>query len=236
MGCALFAVVFMRVQIEKKAVFFGSIGSIPGMIIGFKYFDPQLTAPQKKMLFVSIWTSFAASLFILNFEKKRKTYKTIPDFKFWKALVLIVTGFIGGLNSLIGFYYRAVWEGTVPQLAWEYLQVTIPVSVMMAPIGSFLGSHFHRQVLATFVYVLEAISLLGFVATLPPTNLIITAIIIILLGFGFFTIISRVGPKMCPKLWTRLGISPCTFVDMYAMLPSANLFFPQPFLSAPLLS
>lgn len=60
-------------------------------------FDPYLDAAQKKMLFVSIWSSFAIALFILNSQKKRKTYEKIADFKPWKAAVLIATGFVGGL-------------------------------------------------------------------------------------------------------------------------------------------
>ncbi|PIO67181.1 hypothetical protein TELCIR_11079 [Teladorsagia circumcincta] len=184
MMCAMFVIMFMRVQIEQRAVLFGTIGSIPGLIIGFKYFDPLLDAPQKKMLFVSIWSSFAIALFILNSQKKRKTYHKIPDFRPWKALVLMATGFIGGiftafagsgvdicifsmitllfrvtektatpttvvlmgLNSMVGAYYRLVWEGDVPSLALDYLKVSIPVGVTLAPFGSFLGSHFHRQV------------------------------------------------------------------------------------------
>ncbi|KAJ1374883.1 hypothetical protein KIN20_037989 [Parelaphostrongylus tenuis] len=31
-------------------------------------------------------------------------------------------------------------------MAVEYLKVTVPVAVAMAPFGSFIGSHFHRQV------------------------------------------------------------------------------------------
>lgn len=65
--------------------------------------DHWLSGPQKKMLFVSIWASFAVALFLLNQEKKRKTYMTIPDFKPWKAVVLVVTGFVGGvLTSFTG--------------------------------------------------------------------------------------------------------------------------------------
>ncbi|KAJ1359603.1 hypothetical protein KIN20_018372 [Parelaphostrongylus tenuis] len=59
MMCALFVIVFMQVQIEQRAVLFGTIGSIPGLVFGFEVFDPLLDAAQKKMLFVSIWASFA---------------------------------------------------------------------------------------------------------------------------------------------------------------------------------
>ncbi|KAE9416045.1 hypothetical protein Angca_001405, partial [Angiostrongylus cantonensis] len=209
MMCALFVIVFMQVQIEQRAVLFGTIGSIPGLVFGFEIFDPLLDAAQKKMLFVSIWTSFAIALFILNSQKKRTTYKTIIDFKPWKAMVLIATGFIGGiftafagsgvdicifsivtllfrvsektatpttivlmgLNSLVGAYYRLIWKGDVSKLALDYLKVSIPIGVTLAPFGSFLGSHFHRQVLATFIYVLETISVIGFLLTKPALYL-----------------------------------------------------------------
>ncbi|RCN41752.1 hypothetical protein ANCCAN_12293 [Ancylostoma caninum] len=238
MMCALFVVVFMQVQIEQRAVLFGTLGSIPGLIFGFKFFDPLLDAAQKKMLFVSIWASFAIALFILNSHKKRKTYLKIPDFKPWKAVVLTATGFVGGIftafagsgvdicifsmitllfrvtektatpttvvlmgmNSMVGAYYRLIWEGDVPRLALEYLQVSIPVGVTLAPFGSFLGSHFHRQVLACFVYVLEALSLVGFLLTRPPLTLIGIGAAIILAGFGFFSLISVAGERLMKKI------------------------------------
>lgn len=109
MLCAMIAIGIMGVQIESRAIIFGTIGSIPGLIIGFEFvrqfynlvscvqIDKLLTGPQKKMLFVSIWSAFAVALFLLNQEKKRKTYMEIPDFKPWKALVLVATGFVGGI-------------------------------------------------------------------------------------------------------------------------------------------
>ncbi|VDO73380.1 unnamed protein product [Haemonchus placei] len=97
MTCALFVIVFMGVQIEKRAVVFGMMGSVPGFIFGSLVVDPLFTGPQKKMLFVSIWSSFAVALYLLNAEKKRKTYYVIPEFKPWKAVALSCTGFIGGI-------------------------------------------------------------------------------------------------------------------------------------------
>jgi hypothetical protein len=55
-----------------------------------------LLAGQKKMAFVSIWFAFAISLLILNLQRKRITYDSIPRFNWWKALVLFVTGMFGG--------------------------------------------------------------------------------------------------------------------------------------------
>ena len=51
------------------------------------------------------------------------------------------------LNSQFCLYWRAVIMGDVDQLAWDYLKVAAPVAITLAPLGAFLGSHFHRQAL-----------------------------------------------------------------------------------------
>lgn len=43
--------------------------------------------------------------------------------------------------------------------AWNFLKVCVPVVVFFAPFGSFLASHFHRQVLASLIYILDTIAL-----------------------------------------------------------------------------
>ncbi|KAK6743456.1 hypothetical protein RB195_010611 [Necator americanus] len=234
MSCAMFAIIFMNVQIEKRAVIFGTIGSIPGFVIGSLMVDPFLTPQQKKMLFVSIWSSFAVALWRLNSHAHRKTYLIISDFKAWKAFVLVCTGFVGGiftsftgsgvdicifsiltllfrvtektatpttivlmgLNSVIGVYYRTVWEGHVSPLALDYIKCTVPVAVTLAPVGSFLGSHFHRKVLATFIYVLESLAVTGFLITRPPPALVLVGTCIIIMGFLFFSSVAKVGAQL----------------------------------------
>ena len=39
--------------------------------------------------------------------------------------------------------------------AWNFLAVCVPIVVFFAPFGSFLASHFHRQVLAALIYILD---------------------------------------------------------------------------------
>nr|CDJ96699.1 Protein F26A1.8 [Haemonchus contortus] len=209
--------------------------------------DAYLSAAQKKMLFVSIWSSFAVALFILNSQHKRRTYDIIPNFSAWKAIVLIMTGFVGGaftafagsgvdictfsiitllfrvsektatptsvvlmgINTMVGVYWRAVWEGNVPPLAWEYAAVSVPVAVTMAPLGSFLGSHLHRQVLAGFIYVLEAASLVGFLLTKPSPILILQGSFIILMAFAFFTFIAQIGQRIIKDVDKELPTMVC---------------------------
>ncbi|CAB01963.1 uncharacterized protein CELE_C15A11.4 [Caenorhabditis elegans] len=238
MMSSLVCVIFMKVQYESMAVIFGVLGAIPGFIFGVHVFDPLFTGAQKKMMFVSIWTAFAFALGLLNAQKKRPTFVKIPEFCFWKGLLLFLTGIVGGvfdafagsgidicmfsivtllfrvsektatpttmilkgIVSVFGFWYRGVMMGDISETAWNYFAVTIPVVATMAPIGSFLGSHLHRQVIAGLIYVLELASLIGFLLTNPSWGLISAAVTIILCGFGFFALIAKSGEILMRRL------------------------------------
>ncbi|CAP35507.2 Protein CBG17977 [Caenorhabditis briggsae] len=238
MTSALVCVLFMRVKFETRAVILGCLGAVPGFVIGVHWIDPIFNGPQKKMLFVSIWTAFALSLGILNAQKKRPTFREIPEFCAWKGWVLFFTGIIGGIFdafagsgidicifsvitllfrvtektatpttvvlkgtiAVFGFYYRAVMMGDIDIMAWRYFSVTVPISACGGPIGSFLGSHLHRQLIASFVYILEAIALLGFLFTKPGWQLMTVGAVIIIGCFVFFSIVSKFGSILLERL------------------------------------
>ena len=45
--------------------------------------------------------------------------------------------------------------------SWKYLAVCVPIVVFFAPLGSYVSSHFHRQVLAVLIYVLDTMALVS---------------------------------------------------------------------------
>lgn len=96
MAASSFTVIYMRVKVEWHSIIFSSAGAFFSIILGLQFWDNLLSAHEKKMGFVSIWFAFAVSLLILNLQKKRKTYDSIPNFNWWKAVVLFVMGFFGG--------------------------------------------------------------------------------------------------------------------------------------------
>ncbi|CAJ0943021.1 unnamed protein product, partial [Mesorhabditis belari] len=238
MSAALFVIVYMGIVVERRAILFCFLGSIPGIIVGLTWLDHLLDDALKKTFFVSVWASFAVALYLLNSERKRTTYRVIPMFSTWKALVLLLTGFVGGiftafagsgidictfsvitllfrvsektatpttivlmaLNSMMGFYWRAVIQGGIPQIAWEYVAVCTPVCVTFAPLGSFLGSHFHRLVLASLIYILEILSVIGFLATRPSISFIVIGVIIIGIGFLFFITLCQAGKTLMKRV------------------------------------
>ncbi|KAI6185202.1 hypothetical protein M3Y99_01950000 [Aphelenchoides fujianensis] len=198
------------------------------VILGLQFLDDVLSAAQKKMLFVSIWFAFACSLLLLNLKRKRVTYDRIPQFTWWKAVLLFVTGLFGGLltawtgsgvdicsfsiltllfrvsekvatptsvllmfiNTCVGFYWRQLIITGVSELAWEYFAVSVPVVVICSPIGA------HRQVLASFVYALETIAVIGWLITGPPIVLVLVGALIVVVGSAFFYGVSYAGKRL----------------------------------------
>ncbi|CAD5225596.1 unnamed protein product [Bursaphelenchus okinawaensis] len=100
------------------------------------------------------------------------------------------------LNTWVGFYWRQLIQKDVPQLAWEYFSVAMPVAITCSPIGALLSSHLHRQVLACFVYILETTALIGFLITKPALHLIVIGAGIIVVAVLFFLFISYMGRRM----------------------------------------
>nr|CDJ86140.1 unnamed protein product [Haemonchus contortus] len=52
------------------------------------------------------------------------------------------------------------------------------------------------KVLASFIYVLETLAVIGFLITKPPTELVVIGAFIILFGYFFFSFISRAGARI----------------------------------------
>uniref|UniRef100_A0A1I7X2A1 MFS domain-containing protein n=1 Tax=Heterorhabditis bacteriophora TaxID=37862 RepID=A0A1I7X2A1_HETBA len=120
------------------------------------------------------------------------TFGAIPGFIIGVHFVESVQ-IISGLNAVIGFFWRAVMMGDISAMAWTYFSLSVPVSSITGPLGSFLGSHLHRQVIAGFVYILELLALIGFLLTKPSWQLIAVGGCIIFGGFVFFSTITKAG-------------------------------------------
>ena len=247
MSAAAFAIFFMGVQIEWNSLVLCSLGGGVGLIIGLEYVDPLLTPPQKKMGFVSLWFSFAFALFLLNRYHKRKTYKSIPYFNFWKAAVLILAGIIGGVftsfagsgldicsfsvltllfrvsektatptsvilmgfNSVLGAFWRIVMMADVANETYEYLAVCVSIVVIGAPLGSVIGSHFHRQVLAALVYILDTVSLISAFILVHQTAALAGMSVGIIIGGGvLFFILTKLGHILMSRVEKRMEATP----------------------------
>ncbi|GMT22247.1 hypothetical protein PFISCL1PPCAC_13544 [Pristionchus fissidentatus] len=222
----------MDVLIESHTLFFCTLGGTIGTITCLELISAHLSPTVKKIAFVSVFFSFAIALFILNREKKRLTYDKIPHFGAKDALILFVTGLVGGvfsgiagtglevfafsvitllyrinekvatpttvsmagLNSVIVFFWRHFMQQGIEPVAWHYFAVCVPIVVVFAPLGSLISSFLHRQMLASFIYVLETIALVSaFIVIRPGLDMYLLSLFIVLLALGFFMTLSYFG-------------------------------------------
>mmetsp|Transcript_56109 Transcript_56109/g.93514 ORF Transcript_56109/g.93514 Transcript_56109/m.93514 type:complete len:447 (+) Transcript_56109:45-1385(+) len=162
MSAAAFSILFMRVQIEWRSVLYCSIGGVLGIVLCLQSISHHLPPPFSKMYFVSIWFSFAFSLFWLNRYHDRKVYNTIPrwaDGVFltvlkswgspiafnWKAITLVLGGFIGGIFSGIAGSGIDICSFAMLTLLFRVSEKTAtPTSVVLMAINTCAG-FFYRQ-------------------------------------------------------------------------------------------
>jgi len=102
------------------------------------------------------------------------------------------------INTMFGFYWRQMMTDTgVEEEAWGFLIVCVPIVVIFAPLGSILASHFHRQVLAFLIYILDTVALITALVVIPVTlNLGIMCGCLLVGGFIVFFLLSKAGQRL----------------------------------------
>jgi len=147
MTAAAFTIYWMGVKVEKHSLLFCSIGALFGMILGLEVLDtlPAITPPIKKLGFVSIFGSFSFALFLVNREHKRKTFDSIPNFGIWEALVLLVTGFVGGIFSAFAGSGVDICSFSIICLLFRISEkVATPTSVVLMGINTCVGFYWRE--------------------------------------------------------------------------------------------
>lgn len=104
------------------------------------------------------------------------------------------------INTVVCFFWRGLIVNAIEIDTWEYVMVCIPIVVFGAPLGSLIGSHFHRLVLAGLIYIIDTVALVSAFAIVPQTPILAgVSIGIILLGFVIFFILITIGQRMIGK-------------------------------------
>ena len=88
--------------------------------------------------------------------------------------------------------------------AWEFTAVCIPVVVIGAPLGSVIGTHFHRLVLAAWIYLTDTVALVSAFILVPQTPLLSgISVAIIVFGFIFFILLTKAGERLMMSIESR---------------------------------
>uniref|UniRef100_A0A914DUT2 Sulfite exporter TauE/SafE family protein n=1 Tax=Acrobeloides nanus TaxID=290746 RepID=A0A914DUT2_9BILA len=197
MTMASFTILFMRVKVEWRSIIFGSIGAIPGSILGFEFLDTKFSAEQKKMFFVSIWSSFAVALWILNREYKRKTFDQIQNFSPYKAIVLLATGFVGGIFTSFAGSGLDICTFSIITLLFRVSEKTAtPTSIVLMAMNTIFCFYWRAMIdenisQTSWDYLKICIPI---VVLMAPFGRVGAAIIFG--GFVFFEILCRIGKRL----------------------------------------
>jgi len=156
MSAAAVSIFYLRLEIEYASLIYCSIGGIFGIGICLHYVADHIPPDFAKMYYVAIWFAFALNLFILNRKSGRKVYGSIPHWEGgavihfnlgrhhgtvnWKALVLILGGFIGGLFSGFAANGIDICSFAILTLLFRVSEKTAtPTSVILMAINTLLA-------------------------------------------------------------------------------------------------
>uniref|UniRef100_A0A1I7Y3L5 Sulfite exporter TauE/SafE family protein n=1 Tax=Steinernema glaseri TaxID=37863 RepID=A0A1I7Y3L5_9BILA len=147
MTSAAFTIIWMGIALEWRAILVCSLGAALGCVFGLEFIDGLITAAFKKMMFVSIWFSFGLALWLLNSQKKRVTYDSVRNVSPWKLLVLLATGFIGGICTSFAGSGVDICSFSVLTLLFRVSEkVATPTSVVLMAVNTCVG-FFWRQLM-----------------------------------------------------------------------------------------
>lgn len=101
MGAAAVTILSTRVTVERHALVWSSLGGAVGVIVGLEWVAYRLPASFAKMFFTSTWLAFAFALWWINRYRDREVRHVIHGFRARDALLLILTGVVGGVVTSI---------------------------------------------------------------------------------------------------------------------------------------
>ncbi|XP_042240069.1 uncharacterized protein LOC121878130 [Homarus americanus] len=155
---------------------------------------PELNWWKRLLIFIfgfigGIFTSFSGSgADICMFSLLTLFFKVSEKVATPTSVVLMA------MTSMVCWWWRTLVTGAMPQESWEYLLVVVPIVTIGAPFGALIGTHFHRLVLAAFVYILNTMSLIGALVIIPQTGTLIAGSAGVMVAmFIVFSVIYKLG-------------------------------------------
>ncbi|CAN0234610.1 unnamed protein product [Ascophyllum nodosum] len=113
------------------------------------------------------------------------------------------------INTFVGYLYREFALGGVQRDAVTFFTVCVPIVVIGAPLGSLVGSHLHRLVLASFIYITDSVQFIGALIIVKPwTNektdtpleLSIVSASILIVGSFIFAALAKSGAHLLKRV------------------------------------
>jgi len=101
MTAAGITILYTRIPVERHALLWSSLGGALGVIAGLEWIAGLLPPAFAKMLFMSTWLAFAFALWLINRYHDREVHHEIRHFLPRHAVLLFMTGIVGGVITSI---------------------------------------------------------------------------------------------------------------------------------------
>lgn len=140
MTSAAVAIFFRRIPVEKRALLFAGLGGAGGMIVGLEVVQWWFSPNPTKVFFVSLWLAFGFALWRINHLKRPVRKMKISSSGVYPAVVLVFTGFLGGvISGLLGSGLDMV-AFAILVLGFRLCEtIATPTSVVLMAANSLVG-------------------------------------------------------------------------------------------------
>jgi uncharacterized membrane protein YfcA len=215
MGAASLSILYFRIPIERRALFYAGIPGVIGVVFGAYYVAPLIPPVFVRTSFTVLVSSMGVALLLLNRETTVLRNEQIPIFRTSERTILIATGFLGGVvSALIGTGINSVVFMVMVLLFRVNEKIVTPTTVILMTMVTVPGFLFHVFVLRDFTptvmgYWLAAVPVVAVGA--PAGALIcfhmkrhsIVFLLLLLIALEFFSTLLLV-PMSRSVLWVSL--------------------------------
>jgi len=151
MGAASLSILYLRIPIERLALFFAGIPGVLGVVFGACFVAPLIPPVFVRTSFTVAVSSMGVALFLLNREKAALRNERMPIFGASEKSILMTAGFLGGVvSALIGTGVNFVVFMVMVLLFRISEKIVTPTTVILMTMVTIPGFLLHVFVLKDF--------------------------------------------------------------------------------------
>ena len=151
MGAASLSILYLRIPIERRALFYAGIPGVIGVVFGAYFVAPLIPPVFVRTSFTVLVSSMGVALLLLNRETTVLRNERIPIFRTSEKSILIAAGFLGGVvSALVGTGINSVVFMVMVLLFRVNEKIVTPTTVILMTMVTVPGFLFHVFVLRDF--------------------------------------------------------------------------------------
>ena len=216
MGAASLSILYLRIPIERRALFYAGIPGVLGVAFGAYFVAPLVQPVFVRTSFTVLVSSMGVALLLVNREKSVLRNNRMPIFGASEKIALIAAGFLGGVvSALVGTGENSVVFMVMVLLFRVNEKIVTPTTVILMTMVTIPGFLLHVFVLKDFTpavmgYWLAAVPIVAVGAPLGAflcshmKRHAIVLLLLFLIALEFLSTLLLV-PMSQPVLWVSLA-------------------------------